>query len=109
MSASELKPFDPLSASPDLLRQQHLAQEIVFYGESRFRSILIAYNQSNDRKKYWMMVLIRQELVCTVPFAQYTSLNIITAFRFGVCGNGRRYRLSDRNSYLDTFDRRRHV
>jgi hypothetical protein len=63
MSTTKLTLFNPLSSSPELAKQHSLAQETVFYGESRFRSILITFNQADDKKKKWMTKSIHQELV----------------------------------------------
>ena len=63
MSVTKLNLFNPMSSRPDLAGQQNLAQEIVFYAESCFQCILIAFNQANDNKKKWMSEFIHQELV----------------------------------------------
>ena len=63
MKSMKLNLFDPFNTNPDLDKFQSWAQEIVFYGESRFRSILIAYNQAEVHKKAWMTRYIDQELV----------------------------------------------
>jgi len=63
MSTTNLTLFNSLSTSTDLAVQLSLAQELVYYGESRFRSILIAFNQADDKKKKWMTKPIHNELV----------------------------------------------
>jgi hypothetical protein len=70
MSNPQLTVFDPFSQRDDLTEQQLLAQEVVFYGESRFRSILITYNQSSREKQSWMTGMIDQELVCQISYNQ---------------------------------------
>jgi len=55
--------YDPFKIDLDLVKDQQFAQEIIYYGESRFRSILISYNQADIRKKTWMMKFIHMELV----------------------------------------------
>ena len=63
MSANDICLFS-LSNVDDLLSQQHaVAQEVIYYCESRFRAILAAYNQADDRKKQWMIDMIEHELV----------------------------------------------
>ena len=66
MQSTKLNLFNPFLSDPELDKQHNLAQEIIFYGESRFRSVLIAYNQSDNRKRTWMTRYIDQELVCDV-------------------------------------------
>ena len=55
--------FNIASSNPDLLDNQSLAQELIYYTESRFRSALISYNQANPEKRSWMKKLFLLELV----------------------------------------------
>lgn len=63
MSSKKFTLYDPFKIDLDLLQEQQFAQEIIYYGESRFRSILISYNQADVRKKMWMTNYIHKELV----------------------------------------------
>ena len=40
-----------------------LAQEVVYYGKSRFRLVLVAYNQVDLSKRGWIMRDMHMELV----------------------------------------------
>jgi hypothetical protein len=51
MSSTKLNLFDPFITRPELTARQHLSQEIIYYGESWFRSIMIACNQVDNEKK----------------------------------------------------------
>ena len=64
MASKMLTLYDPFKIDTDLTKEQHCAQEMIYYGESRFRSILINYNQAEIRKKTWMTRYIHKELVC---------------------------------------------
>jgi hypothetical protein len=48
----------------ELARDHELVQEVVYYGDSRFRSLLVAYNQADRLKRTWMMRYLHMELVC---------------------------------------------
>ena len=63
MSSKMFTLYDPFKIDLDLVKEQQFAQEIIYYGESRFRSILINYNQADVRKKMWMTKYIHKELV----------------------------------------------
>jgi hypothetical protein len=63
MSSTKLNLFDPFITRPELTARQHLSQEIIYYGESWFRSIMIACNQADNEKKVWMTKYIQLELV----------------------------------------------
>jgi hypothetical protein len=63
MASTSLNLFNPFIADPDVHKLQAQAQEVVYYGESRFRSILIACNQADVHKKTWMAGYIHRELV----------------------------------------------
>jgi len=54
--------FCPFNLKEDLLKEQTIAQEVVYYCDSRFRSILVAYNQAAATKRQWMVKEIQNEL-----------------------------------------------
>jgi len=54
--------FCPFNLKEDLLKEQTIAQEVVYYCDSRFRSILVAYNQADATKRQWMVKEIQNEL-----------------------------------------------
>jgi len=54
--------FCPFSLKEDLLKEHTIAQEVVYYCDSRFRSILVAYNQADATKRQWMVKEIQNEL-----------------------------------------------
>ena len=64
MASQLLTLYDPFKIDANLTKEQHYSQEMIYYGESRFRSILINYNQANICKKTWMTKYIHKELVC---------------------------------------------
>lgn len=74
MASKLLTLYDPFKIDADLAKQQQYAQEILYYGESRFRSILINYNQADIRKKTWMTQYIHMELVCRIELIHNTIL-----------------------------------
>lgn len=63
MSSTMISLFNPSFTSEDLAREHDLAQEIIFYCESRLRSALISYNQADKKKKIWMIEYLHSELV----------------------------------------------
>jgi len=63
MTFRDISLFRPFNLKADILKEQKIAQEVVYYCESRFRSILLSYNQADDTKKrQWMMKGIQNEL-----------------------------------------------
>ena len=64
MASQILTLYDPFKIDANLTKEQHHAQEMIYYGESHFRSILINYIQADIRKKVWMTKYIHKELVC---------------------------------------------
>jgi len=66
MASKMLTLYDPFKIDADLAKEQRHAQEMIYYGESCFRSILITYNQADIRKKTWMTKYIHMELVCRI-------------------------------------------
>jgi len=48
----------------ELARDHELVQKVVYYGNSRFQSLLVAYNQADQLKRTWMMRYLHMELVC---------------------------------------------
>lgn len=53
--------YNPFSS--DLSEEHDHAQRIIFYAESRFRSMLIAYNQADHSKRGWMTFFLCMESV----------------------------------------------
>jgi hypothetical protein len=66
MASTSLNLFNPFITNPDIHKLQAQAQEVVYYGELRFRLILIACSQAEIHKKRWITGYIHQELVVTI-------------------------------------------
>ena len=63
MDLPKLTIFNPFLVENDVPELQSLAQELVYYAESRFRSILIAYNQATKDKHHLMSQYLGAEVV----------------------------------------------
>jgi len=72
MSSKKFTLYDPFKIDLDLVKEQQFAQRIIYYGELRFRSILISYNQADIHKKMWMTKYIHKELVRCISLVYKT-------------------------------------
>ena len=97
MSSLNLTVFNPFSGQGDVPELQSLAQELVYYAESRFRSILISYNQSPDKKRLAMAQFLGAEVVSIV-----LDVHQILISTPGLCDVIRRVCRVHRPSYRDT-------
>jgi hypothetical protein len=79
MSISLLNPF---SFKEDMLNEDicDVIQEVIYYGESRFRVILNAISKADIDKQIWTQLLLRRELVCNIVFILFVSNSYIAIY-----------------------------
>lgn len=69
MSSNTIQPFNALSPNNGADRQHHVAaQETIYYGESRFRQILITIAKETTDRQRWLQSRLHRELVGDLYF-----------------------------------------
>lgn len=64
MSSQTIQPFNALSPNHASDRQKHVStQEIIYYGESRFRQILTCISKATADRQQWLQQRLHRELV----------------------------------------------
>lgn len=85
--------YNPFSS--DLSEEHDHAQRIIFYAESRFRSILIAYNQADQSRRGLMTNFLRLESVCAYQTSQILFELCLIEIHSGIYRNGDGDRVSN--------------
>lgn len=64
MSPSSIHTFDPFNLQQGSQQEWHIKlQEVIYYGESRFRQATASINTADGRRQGWMQECLQQELV----------------------------------------------
>ena len=74
MSSQALRTFNPFNLYHGSHRQNHvLAQEVVYYGESRFRHILRVISNAEANRQKWLQQWLHREVVRSNLIFQYKN------------------------------------
>ena len=64
MSPSSIHTFNPFNLQQGSQQEWHIKlQEVIYYGESRFRQATASINTADGRRQGWMQECLQQELV----------------------------------------------
>ena len=65
MFPTTISPFDPFNLKYASSNDRHIfIQEIIYYGDSRFRQALADMTKADDRHQMWMQGVLQHEVVC---------------------------------------------
>lgn len=64
MSFSSIRAFNPFNLQKGANPAWHLkVQEVIYYGESRFREAVAHISQADERHQFWMQQTLKREVV----------------------------------------------